>query len=230
MQLHSPDQNEIKQLLIQTLSLAAIVGENPNHASLSEKDVDALVAKKSEVIQKALDESEVAAEEAIIHFRNHDHSGNVTRVFDKIHSARSRENLAEISNILYGSEEFFNNLLRLANEAFQEDHVREARAMFSLIATLYPTHIKPYILLAMTEWKENGIAAAVHFYETLIKALPHPFLYLCAGDCFSQAGEKNKAINVLREALNLVLQQDNKTPADLEIQENIEKYLQVLER
>lgn len=82
-------------------------------------------------------------------------------------------------------------------------------SLITVILTLFPLHPTPYIYLGTLIWRRNGLHKAEKYYNIIITMFDDPTLNYFAADCFSRAGDKNKAYDILESAKNNLLGNDN---------------------
>lgn len=140
-----------------------------------------------------------------------DETGKIKVFFKKLVEAISKayptqSNTPETMEQLYSvmntfTNEEFDLLYDIAMKEYGKGMYQNTLQILSIITTLFPSRVIVWIAIAMTEWKLKGHKAAKVIYDKLVTAMPHPTIYLYAGDFYNQIGDKNSAKNALQAGI-----------------------------
>lgn len=172
----------------------------------NEEATHSLVQRQKKLIETYFDQNNLLLKEAIERFKERDGQGVLKELFDRLAHGLSQKGTTRLLDKLYKESNTLEVLMAYAGDAFEEQKWSEAQALFTLIATLYPFYVRPYLFLAKIEWQLDGITKAVAVYDSLTSIFNDPELNFCAAECFWHAGAKEKTLRSLNETVRLLQQ------------------------
>lgn len=95
-------------------------------------------------------------------------------------------------------------LIRMANNAFAEGEVADAKQIFAFAHLANPLMVEPLIGRLTVEWEERGAARAADLYAAVVDVMRNPMLDLFAADCMREAGRGDAADALLQRALKQI--------------------------
>lgn len=140
---------------------------------------------------------------ALATIRARDREGKLARRLDRVEGYLDDGDYAT-ALALFGDDKHASRLVQMANQAFAEGALPEAKLIFGFVHLANPLAVEPLIGRLTIEWEERGPERAADLYAAVVDVFTNPMLDLFAADCYRAAGRDAAADALLQRALEQI--------------------------